>query len=119
MALRTETRGKVAILYLDESFTTHDGEKQFVSEYRALLDQGLDLVLDLNHVDFLDSARIACLVICFKRVNECGRIIHFAGVGSAIRETLKMTRLDRVFLLFGSRQEAIAAIESPRPKAGR
>lgn len=119
MALRTEIRGKIAILFLDESFTTQDGEKQFVSEYRALLDQGLDVVLDLNHVDFLDSARIACLVICFKRVNELGRIIHFCGVGSAIRDTLQMTRLDRVFLLYASRQEAIEAIESPKAKAGR
>lgn len=119
MALRSETRGKIAILYLDDSFTTHDGEKQFVSEYRALLDQGLDLVLDLNNVDFLDSARIACLVICFKRVNDLGRMIHFCGIGSAIRDTLQMTRLDRVFQLFGSRQEAIEAIESPKAKAGR
>ena len=69
------------------------------------------IVLDLTLVEFMDSIGLGVLVTCFKRAGGRG---HLAIVGAhgAVAQLLKLTRMDRVFPLFKSVDEAVSSMKS-------
>jgi anti-sigma B factor antagonist len=54
-------------------------------------------VIDLNGVNFIDSAGLATLVHFFKRVRNSTGDVCLAALQPPVRRILELTRLDRVF----------------------
>lgn len=79
----------------------------------ALLDRIEDgpqrIVLDLQHVSFLDSSGLGALVFALKHVVQRGGRLYLCGVRPAVMSVLRLTRMDRVLKTFESREAAIAA----------
>jgi anti-sigma B factor antagonist len=72
------------------------------------------VVFDLTEVPYLDSCGLGLIVGQFVRCQ--GKGIHFiaAGVGSRVLELFKMTKVDRLFPIVGTAEEA-ASLSRPRP----
>lgn len=73
------------------------------------------VVIDLGEVDFIDSTGLGTLVSLLKMMGPDGTL-GVAGAGPSVRRLLAITRLDSIFSLFDSREEALAALA---PGAGR
>ncbi|MEO8106820.1 MAG: STAS domain-containing protein [Actinomycetes bacterium] len=67
-------------------------------------------VVDLSNVPFVDSTGIGVLVGALKRTKEAGGSLHLVVVSPGIHKVLAITRLDQVFILHESRDEALDAI---------
>jgi anti-sigma B factor antagonist len=73
------------------------------------IDQGKQkIVLDLSSVAFLDSSGLGACVAVLKHVGAKGTL-HLCGVTPAVMAVLKLTRMDRVFKTYATREAALAA----------
>lgn len=66
------------------------------------------IVLDLTDVEFVDSTGLGAILSILKRLP--GQSLVLAGCRPPIAELLKLTRLDRVFKVFPTQAEAVAAL---------
>jgi anti-sigma B factor antagonist len=76
----------------------------------AAVEAGLDVILDLSEVDFVDSAGVGVLVSVFKRTRLRGRRAAFVGVRPGVRAVLAILRLDQIFELRPDTPAALRAI---------
>jgi anti-sigma B factor antagonist len=68
------------------------------------------LVLDLTLVEFIDSVGLGALVSCFKRMGGRGKLV-IVGAKGAVSRLFSLTRMDRVFPLYPTVDEAVASQE--------
>lgn len=69
------------------------------------------LVIDLAGVVSLDSASLGPLVQKFRDLQDHQGKMALANVKSpALREIFALTRFDKVFAIFGTREEAVSAV---------
>jgi anti-sigma B factor antagonist len=74
------------------------------------------LVIDLSGVPFIDSSGMGVLVGAQRLTAPRLRIV---AVHDAVRRALQLARLDKVFVIAGSRSEALETLLSGRgPKTG-
>lgn len=70
-----------------------------------------NLVLDLQNVDYLDSAALNMLVVLLKAVRDAGGNIAIASAKRSIEVLFKLTRLDKLFPVQRDVLDAIASVE--------
>lgn len=69
------------------------------------------IVLDLQAVSFIDSSGLGALVSSLKAMGREGDLV-LCGTGGTVVSMFKLTRMDKVFRMFGTTDEAIAALAS-------
>jgi anti-sigma B factor antagonist len=67
------------------------------------------LIVDLTDVSFLDSTALGVLVGAMKRQRERGGTMLIVTTGTRISRLFEITGLSRVFSLYDSVQDAVAA----------
>ena len=68
------------------------------------------LIVDLSRVNFFGSVFISFLLRCHLLVKKQGNELVLAGVSDRIRELLRLTSLDTLWALYGTRAEALAML---------
>ena len=64
------------------------------------------IIVDLNQVEYMDSSGIATLVEGLQQVGKYSGEIRLFGLASAVREVFELSRLDKVFQIYVSEEEA-------------
>lgn len=90
---------------------------RIVSGARVALDQlaakhSKNVVLDLANSDYSGSLALGFFVRLWKKVRQAGGRMVLCNVSNHEREILQVTRLDGLWDMYGSRDEALAAIAS-------
>jgi anti-sigma B factor antagonist len=67
------------------------------------------LVIDLSQVRFLDSSGLGVLVSCLRQLTASGGDIKICGLRPEIQSLFAHTRLNKVFDIFATAEEAAAA----------
>ena len=79
----------------------------------SLVDGGARvMIVDLTHVEFLDSTGLGVLVGGMKRLRGIGGDFALVCDQEKLLKIFRITGLDRVFTIYGSRDEAVAGIGS-------
>jgi anti-anti-sigma factor len=112
--LTIERHGEVTLVTASPAFENMDF---------SLIDQAAELMLaplrsepvplvvvDLSHVDYINSPFLSVLLRCWKLATVKGGLMVLAGVSGRARDLLRVTRLDLVWPIYDSRQEAIEAL---------
>jgi anti-sigma B factor antagonist len=112
MELVEHSIGNVQILSLKGSFDTYHAQS-----VRQWLEQATEsdparVVVNLQDVSFLDSTGLSTLVQGMKRSRKLNGDIRLCGLRPPIRMVFELTRLDRVFEIFGSEEEAVEAFSA-------
>jgi anti-sigma B factor antagonist len=82
----------------------------------SLVESGsYQLIVDMESVEFLDSTGLGVLVGGLKRVRNHEGWIDLVCTQSRILRIFRITGLNRVFGIYGSVPEAIAAHDAPDP----
>jgi anti-sigma B factor antagonist len=68
-------------------------------------------VLDIQNVQFMDSACLGCLVEALNHMAKRGGKIALANTANSVQYLFKMTQLDRVFSICADVMAAIQAVE--------
>lgn len=113
--MSTERRGGAIVVTLKGHIAT--AESQVLSQsLEAVVCDGFDLlVIDLSDVEIITSDGLGALIRAKKSVTEAGGTFAIAGVRGNIRELFRMTRLDKLFAMYDSADEALKALaKSPQ-----
>lgn len=82
---------------------------EFKDRFRALVGpEAQHAILDLSEVEFLDSSGLGALVTALKFMGE-DRRLDLVGLQPLVVKVLTLTRMDRVFSIRPSVQDALAA----------
>jgi len=65
------------------------------------------LILNLKHLDFLDSSGLGMLVLCFAAIQQQGGILKLTNVSRRHMELLILTKLTAVLELFDNESDAV------------
>ena len=109
MSLMTTARGEVTVIRVDGQLTV--GNRQ---ELKATVQAGLDaggrkFLLDCSSTGYIDSSGLGALVTIAKRVREAGGQIRLAGLNDDLRSLFELTKLDTLFSITRTAEEALAA----------
>lgn len=83
-------------------------------EFKSAINRAIEtgttkLVIDLTQVSYMDSSGFGTLLSATKRVRPKGGSINLVGCSEAIERMMRITRLDTVFNLYRTVEEAAAA----------
>lgn len=67
------------------------------------------LVVDLEHVDYMDSSGIATLVEALQHARRTGTQMVLCGMKERVRSIFEIARLDTVFTIVETREQALKA----------
>lgn len=82
---------------------------QFKEAMREQTDEGPNrVILDLSGVEFIDSSGLGAIVAAMKQLGT-GRKLDLAGLTPTVDKVFRLTRMDTVFNLFPSLDDAVAA----------
>ena len=109
LAMEVENRGDVIVV------TPHGrmGEMeahQFGRQLFHLLDQGSShVVVDLTDVPFITSTCLGIFMLAHKRVKEHSGYVRIAGAQPLVRQILEVTKLNKLFALYATADQAADA----------
>ncbi len=109
-----ENGGKTLLFRLFGSLDVATSARMKQAFAQATADGRQDVVVDLTHVEFLDSTGLGALVGAHRRAMEAGGRVGLIVKEGPISRLLAITGLSRVFTLYSSLGDAlghIAAVE--------
>ena len=77
---------------------------------KATADGPETVVLDLGHVDFIDSSGLGAIVATMKHLAPTRKLVR-AGLTPTVEKVFRLTRMDSVFSIFTSMEEAMAEMQ--------
>lgn len=66
------------------------------------------IIVDLEHVDFLDSAGVSVMVSALRQATNCNGALALVQPGDQARRMLRLTDLDKVLPTFTSVEDAVS-----------
>ncbi|MFQ5636904.1 MAG: STAS domain-containing protein [bacterium] len=83
---------------------------EFKEKMKDFINGGANnIVLNLSEVDFIDSSGLGAIVSSLKVLGRNGDFV-ISGTSDTVSTMFKLTRMDKVFRMFNSEDEAIAAL---------
>ena len=86
-------------------------------EFKKILIKDIELgwkriIVDLSSCEFIDSTFLGTLVISLKKITGLGGDLKLVGIQSAVGTMFQLTKMNRIFELFETREEAIRSFTS-------
>lgn len=67
------------------------------------------IIFDITGVSHIDSTGVGIIVMCFGKVKKAGGDLRVAGARDVVEEVLKMTKVDRIVVLYPTVAAAMSA----------
>jgi anti-sigma B factor antagonist len=110
MHIDQETKQGVTIVTVLQDRVDLETAPVLKGRLREAIDGGARrLILDLEAVGFIDSSGLGAVVSALKALGDAGRLA-IAGAHGNVRDTLRLTRMDRIVPVFATQAEAIAEL---------
>ncbi|MGC1496179.1 MAG: STAS domain-containing protein [Sulfitobacter sp.] len=108
MEVSTNNEGNMCVVSVLEARIDAAVALAFKDAMRRSTDGGdADVVLDLGQVTFIDSSGLGAIVATMKFLAPDRKLI-LAGLTPAVDKVFKLTRMDTVFSVFGTLDQALA-----------
>jgi anti-sigma B factor antagonist len=102
--------GNVLVAKVLDSRIVADVAPRFKHQLIDYISEGnRSIVLDMRDVSFIDSSGLGALVSSLKVIGQDGDLV-LSGTGGTVASMFKLTRMDKVFRMFGTTEEAVAAL---------
>ncbi|MCG6962678.1 MAG: STAS domain-containing protein [Acidobacteria bacterium] len=106
---KTEQRGDVTVVVAGSELNAHNAPEAKTT-LRGLVNSGrVKLIIDLSALSFIDSAGLGALLTAFKTAGAAGGQLVLCGLSQPVKSIFELTRLDRVFPIFDTQEEAVGS----------
>lgn len=110
MTTKHETRNGVDIFGISGRLVMENAN-QVRTESKTIIDEGDGkLVIDLEHLTFIDSSGFSVLISAFKAIRAREGRLVLSHVSPEIMSLIELTRLNEIFEIFPNTEAAIAAL---------
>ncbi|MEI6305442.1 MAG: STAS domain-containing protein [Deltaproteobacteria bacterium] len=111
MNLKIEPTEGIMVIYVREERLDAHNSEELKTEMNRLFDGGTkDVVIDLMEVRFIDSSGLGVLVSGFKNASTRQGSLKLCGLQSQVKSMFELTRLQRVFDIYQTVDEAIKSL---------
>ena len=108
MELIVEDKDGVTVVHVNARRIDAAVAIKFKDDMRAAAEQGTGrVVLDLHEVEFLDSSGLGAVVAAMKALGK-ELSLELASLSPTVNKVLTLTRMDRVFKIHASVEDAVA-----------
>jgi anti-sigma B factor antagonist len=111
MELTSNQINEINILELSGSFDIYTATTVRDWMEQATASTPANIVVDLSGVNFIDSTALATLVQGIKRARQHQGDIRLSGLARPVRMVFELTRLDKVFEIYSTKEAAVQAFE--------
>jgi anti-sigma B factor antagonist len=113
MEISERNTGKVTVLDLSGKITLGEGDVLLKDKLYSLLNQGRkDVLLNLENVQYVDSAGLGAIVAAYTTMTRDGGSLKLANVTKKMQDLLSITKLLTVFETFDSEAEALRSYKN-------
>jgi anti-sigma B factor antagonist len=109
MEMTTEKIGDVTVVELRGGRLDASMTEEFKRDITPLLEANSQVLFDMSHLQFVDSAGIGAILSCLRRLSAAGGDLKLFGVSKPVRGVFEITRMHRIFDIFGTKEEAVRA----------
>lgn len=110
--LELESDG-VAILKIDGRIVLGEESNAFRERVKSLLAEGkTKIVLNMEHVTYIDSAGLGTLVASYASARTAGATLKLAQLGTLFAKMIQMTRLYTVFDVYPTEADAVRSFRA-------
>jgi anti-sigma B factor antagonist len=110
MHLEQRTVGDVLVVKVLQKRVDLETAPVLRQRLREAIDGGaMRIVLDLEAVGFIDSSGLGAIVSALKALGGAGGLAISGACGN-VRDTLRLTRMDRMVAVVATEAEAVAAL---------
>lgn len=107
MKLSVQKYGEITIVTIEESRLDAALSVRFKEGLREVAESDAgDVVLDLSQVMFMDSSGLGAVVSVMKMMGR-EKTFRIAGLSPAVDKVFKLTRMDSVFKILKSAEDAV------------
>jgi anti-anti-sigma factor len=111
MATQLRHSGGAAVLVIDGKLKMGEPVEQFRAQWSAAIQGGAKvLVILLGNVPMIDSSGVGSLMRCHASLRAVGGRVKLVGASEVVRQTLGVTRLDKLFDFYDDEPPALASI---------
>ncbi len=112
MEIKTRRVDNVTILELNGRFDSHTMPPVRDILQKAVLEKPAHIVVNLESVNFIDSAALSALVSGMKQSRQADGDLRLCNLQQPVRMIFELTRLDRVFEILSGEDAAIEAFNN-------
>ncbi|MEM7283944.1 MAG: STAS domain-containing protein [Pseudomonadota bacterium] len=110
MNVESKEENNVTVLKLKEKRLDAHIAVNYKQDVADRVESGVGtLVLDMSEVEFIDSSGLGAVVSCLKLVGSKGGKMSICGLQESTFSMFKLTRMDQVFSIYPTEEEALAA----------
>jgi anti-sigma B factor antagonist len=101
--------GEVAVVRPKENLEASNSSaaKKFLID--TVEQESPTMVVDLTDLRFVDSSGLGALIAALKTAQAKGGDVRLCGLSSSVRTIFELTRLNRVFKMYDSTEDAVAS----------
>jgi anti-sigma B factor antagonist len=105
-------QGPATVIALEGNIMGGPDASSLNSQIHELLGGGRKvLVLDMTGVQYINSSGLGLLIATVNAVRSAGGTLKVAGASEKIRALIKITKLEGLFEMYPSVDEAVAAVK--------
>jgi anti-sigma B factor antagonist len=111
MKIESKDQNNVLVLVLAEKRL----DAKLAIDFKQTIDKFIQeghyaIAFDMSHIEFIDSSGLGALVACLKLAGNRGKFVLFS-VKPAVAAMFKLTRMDRVFNLYDTEEQAVQMLK--------
>jgi anti-sigma B factor antagonist len=112
MEIRQEDKQNISILYFSGKIVGAPDVNSIKESFSNLIAGGkTDVIVDLGGLDLINSSGLGSLIGNMNVLKQSGGRLKFSNVSENVLQVLKITRLDTVFDIYDSLDEAIDSLQ--------
>ncbi len=83
--------------------------KEFKRDVLPALNGKARVIFDMSGLKFVDSSGLGAILSCLRQLNAGGGDLKLTGMQKPVRALFELVRMHRVFDIYNTREEALAA----------
>ncbi len=112
MKIKRKQVGEVMVLLLSGKIMGGEDQELFTTEIKNLINEGfVDVVLNMEHVEWINSIGIGILMSGFTTVKRNGGLMKFCCLRERVENIFIVTQLKLVFETFETEEQAVASFK--------
>jgi len=109
MDFHTEQVGDIMVVELPVKSLDASNSQEFKRDISSLLGANSKVIFDMANLGFVDSSGCGAILSCLKKIKGKRGELKICGLQDRVNELLKLMRLERVFDIKTTKEDAINA----------
>ena len=112
MEFSVERENGVVLVVIKAERLDANNANTFKRAMEPVLADAREAVLDMGSIRFMDSSGLGALLSCLRRLTASGGALKLCALQKPVRSVMEMVRMHRVFDIYDTRAQAMAAASS-------